>query len=450
MADNLTHGLAAALLAQAGLRQRYGALATVALVVGSELPDLDSLAKFGGPIADFIHHRGLTHSLFGGLGLALLGAAPLWRVWRSHPYWRVACLVYLGVLLHIWMDFVTPYGTQIFLPFDAGRYTSDTLFIVDLCYSGIMITALVLVRMVRRQRQERYKAAALAWLLLGLGMWLGVPSLGPQVWTYFTMANVGLALVLLAVLLRSALWLLGRLWRPWQPPYGTVGFAWILLGLGLWLSAPRVVPPSWVAMAQQEAGRYCMVFAALVGVMAWLCRQWPAHRAVVLGQVGVGVLAGYVALCFVTHAMAQEQMARLLGEQRSQLRRIAALPVPGGGPWRWRAIAETDTTYLVSQVTVLPATVTTPQVVAKGGDNSLVRTLSAYRLVRIFQDFARFPVVEYQEQESGTVVRYFDLRFKGDGRDRTWFDLTVRLDRAGRVQVIEFFNRLFHPTHPEF
>ncbi len=35
MADNITHGLAAALLAQAGLRQRYGVLATVALVVGS-------------------------------------------------------------------------------------------------------------------------------------------------------------------------------------------------------------------------------------------------------------------------------------------------------------------------------------------------------------------------------------------------------------------------------
>ena len=49
MADNITHGLAAALLAQAGLRQRYGALATAALLVGSELPDLDALFELGGP-----------------------------------------------------------------------------------------------------------------------------------------------------------------------------------------------------------------------------------------------------------------------------------------------------------------------------------------------------------------------------------------------------------------
>jgi hypothetical protein len=43
MAGNIPHGLAAALLTQAGLRQRYGALATAVLFVGSELPDLDAL-----------------------------------------------------------------------------------------------------------------------------------------------------------------------------------------------------------------------------------------------------------------------------------------------------------------------------------------------------------------------------------------------------------------------
>ena len=72
MADNITHGLAAALLAQAGLRQRYGALATAALLVGSELPDLDALFELGGAVFGFVHHRGITHSLLGGAGLAVL------------------------------------------------------------------------------------------------------------------------------------------------------------------------------------------------------------------------------------------------------------------------------------------------------------------------------------------------------------------------------------------
>ena len=68
VADNLTHGLAGALLAQTGFRQRYGPAATVALVVGAELPDLDFLFALGGPVSSFVHHRGMTHSLLGAPG----------------------------------------------------------------------------------------------------------------------------------------------------------------------------------------------------------------------------------------------------------------------------------------------------------------------------------------------------------------------------------------------
>ena len=81
--DNLTHGLAGLLVAQAGLRQRYGPAATVALTIGAELPDSDVLFEFGGPVLSFVQHRGLSHSLCGGLGLALLGAALLYAYRRA-------------------------------------------------------------------------------------------------------------------------------------------------------------------------------------------------------------------------------------------------------------------------------------------------------------------------------------------------------------------------------
>src|SRR5262249_60354830 len=116
MADNITHGLAAALLAQAGLRQRYGALATVALIVGAELPDLDCLFKLAGPVSEFVHHRGITHSLLGGAGLALLGAAVLWSVWRAQPYWRGVGLGCMGARFRIRVAAVTPARPQISPP----------------------------------------------------------------------------------------------------------------------------------------------------------------------------------------------------------------------------------------------------------------------------------------------------------------------------------------------
>jgi membrane-bound metal-dependent hydrolase YbcI (DUF457 family) len=389
MADNITHGLAAALLAQAGLRQRYGALATAALLVGSELPDLDALFELGGTVFGFVHHRGITHSLLGGAGLALLGAALLWSVWRSHPYWRVTWLVYLGVLLHIGMDYLTSYGTQIFLPFSTGHYTADAVYIVDFTYSALMITGLLLVRMVRRQRQGRYGRASLVWVGLG-----GI----------------------------------------------------------IWLVAPALAERPLTLLALQSAGLHVMAFALVVGLMAWVCRPWKEHRAVVLGQVGVGVVLGYVGLCMVTHAVVQHQMARSLGPQMAHVRRLAALPLPGSGPLQWRAIAVTDTTYLVSHIAIFPGTVTAPQSIAKGpgSDHRVIQAASQYRLVRVFWDFARFPVIDYYVQEDETVVRYTDLRFSGDGRNRSWFDLTIHFDPTGQVQVIEFLNRLFHPTHPEF
>jgi inner membrane protein len=182
MADNLTHGLAGALLAQAGLQQRCGPAATVALVVGAELPDLDSLFALAGPVLSFVHHRGMTHSLLGGAGLALLGALLLWRLLHTHPYWRLVLWTYLGVLLHIGMDVLTPYGTQVFWPFTATRYTADALFILDYLYTGLMVVALLLIRMVRQQRQRQYGLRSLGGLGAGCVLWVSAPWLPAGPW----------------------------------------------------------------------------------------------------------------------------------------------------------------------------------------------------------------------------------------------------------------------------
>src|SRR6266487_4030712 len=177
MADNLTHGLAGVLLAQTGFQQRYGPAATVALVVGTELPDLDFLFALGGPVLSFVHHRGMTHSLVGGAGLALLGALLLRRFFREHTYWRLVLLTYLGVVLHIGMDVLTPYGTQVFWPFSARRYTADAVFILDYFYTGLMVVALLLIRMVRQQRQRRYRILSLVGIGVGSALWSSAPLL---------------------------------------------------------------------------------------------------------------------------------------------------------------------------------------------------------------------------------------------------------------------------------
>ena len=132
------------------------------------------------PLLSFVHHRGMTHSLLGGAGLALLGALLLWGCLREHSYWRLVLWTSLGVVLHIGMDVLTPYGTQVFWPFTARRYTADAVFILDYFYTGLMVLALLLIRMVRQQRQRQYGLRSLGGI--GVGSALGsVPHGFPRV-----------------------------------------------------------------------------------------------------------------------------------------------------------------------------------------------------------------------------------------------------------------------------
>jgi membrane-bound metal-dependent hydrolase YbcI (DUF457 family) len=443
MADNLTHGLAGALLAQTGFQQRYGPAATVALVVGAELPDLDCLFALGGPVLSFVHHRGMTHSLLGGAGLALLGALLLWGLCREHAYGRLVLWTYLGVVLHIGMDYLTPYGTQVFWPFTARYYTADAVFILDYFYTGLMVVALLLVRMVCQQHQRQYGLFSLVGLGVGSALWASAPLLTTHPGWLLACGTGPLVAVLVL-----------RLRRP-QPPsrYRLVSLFGIGVGLGivLWrMTGALVGSPALQLLAMQSGGMHLAFFAGVLGLGAWGGRRWEGGRpTVVLGRCGVAAVVGYIGLCVVSQAVAQHLLARALGPQRATVERLAALPLPGWGPVQWRGIAVTHSSYLVSRVTLVPPTVSPPDVIATGPDTPLVRALQTSRLVRLFLHRARFPVVEASEHEGAPIVRYGDLRATGDGRPQTRGGLVVRLNAAGHVQAMEFRNRVFRPPPPD-
>jgi inner membrane protein len=128
--DNLTHSLTGLALARTGL-DRTTPGATLALVVASNLPDIDVVTWLAGTTTYFHHHRDLTHSVLGApllaLGLALLLRAVVAGA-RLLPL--LACSV-LGVAAHVFMDLWTSYGTRVLSPFDHTWYTWDLVFIID-------------------------------------------------------------------------------------------------------------------------------------------------------------------------------------------------------------------------------------------------------------------------------------------------------------------------------
>ena len=138
--ENVSHTLAGLVLSRAGLG-RTTRLATTALVVGANLPDVDlAWSSFRNPLTYFHYHRGFTHALAGLLLLTLLLWAVLLAVDRLVPGGGEAgrarpgpllIASVLGVLSHGALDALNSYGIRPFLPWNGGWCYGDLLVIVD-------------------------------------------------------------------------------------------------------------------------------------------------------------------------------------------------------------------------------------------------------------------------------------------------------------------------------
>ena len=139
--DPITHTFTGAALAAAGLR-RATPLATAALLLGANAPDVDGLSYFAGGFESLAFRRGWTHGVL-ALPLwpfALTGLLLLWDRWvrrrrnrdaapaRAGPLLAVAAL---AVLTHPVLDWLNNYGMRWLMPFDGKWFYGDALFIID-------------------------------------------------------------------------------------------------------------------------------------------------------------------------------------------------------------------------------------------------------------------------------------------------------------------------------
>jgi inner membrane protein len=136
--DNFTHTLTGVLLGRAGLKRLTGR-ATAALVISSNLPDIDSwVAPLFGlqPIAV---HRGFTHGVGGMVTLPFFTAAIilLWEKLRPGKdalpvrFWPLLLVAFIGGLFHSLLDWLTSYGTRLLDPLSQQWFYGDAWFIVD-------------------------------------------------------------------------------------------------------------------------------------------------------------------------------------------------------------------------------------------------------------------------------------------------------------------------------
>jgi inner membrane protein len=166
--DNLCHTLVGAALGNAGLKGRTR-FATAALLISSNLPDLDVLV-FATRTPSVEFRRGWTHGLVAQLVLPVMLTAVfmlLARLRRSRPTegappvhagWLLL-LSYIGIYSHVFLDFLNTYGVRLATPLSWQWFYGDAVFIVDpwlwlVLGAGISVT-----------RKQRVPVAARAALL---------------------------------------------------------------------------------------------------------------------------------------------------------------------------------------------------------------------------------------------------------------------------------------------
>ena len=136
--DNLCHTLAGAAFGEAGLKHRTR-FANPLLMIASNLPDVDVLVFVTGtPSVAF--RRGWTHGVLAQALLPLVLTAIFVAIDRRRPRMsagpplRVGALLalsYLGVVVHVAMDWLNNYGVRLLMPFSGRWFYGDAVFIID-------------------------------------------------------------------------------------------------------------------------------------------------------------------------------------------------------------------------------------------------------------------------------------------------------------------------------
>ena len=146
--DLITQGLLGAVVGQVGFQRHLGKRAILWGGVVGLLPDADVIvAKYASnPMAMELIHRGLTHSVFFALVMAIpLGMALYhvdhWVTTKRDVYthaeqittWSLLC--FWALITHPILDLFTTFGTQLLAPFSNHRFGLNAIPIIDPVYS---------------------------------------------------------------------------------------------------------------------------------------------------------------------------------------------------------------------------------------------------------------------------------------------------------------------------
>ena len=176
--DFFTHALLPYLL---GNSSRLKKEDLTALVIGGIAPDIDVFILWINsiyPTFFLITHRGITHSLFFGffigiLVLYLFCQAGIKKITRRYIDFRpvitrrTVIFAYSGIVLHLFLDYITTRGVPLFYPFSPARKSAELFFYTDIYLT--VLSLLIIIYLYKRPEQTKNAAKFLLMFLIVFG-----------------------------------------------------------------------------------------------------------------------------------------------------------------------------------------------------------------------------------------------------------------------------------------
>lgn len=377
--DNLTHSLVGLTAAKAGL-EKLSPAATTLCVLAANSPDSDVVVGFFADRWTLLHHhRGITHSIVGTITLAFVLPLIFYAGDRLLSRWRkrTPTVQFRGLLLAS----LIATATHPFLDWMNNYGVRPLLPWDSRWFYGDLL----------------YIVDPFIWLLLGGGSFLltSRTKLQRTLW-------IGLA--------AGLSWLV--VFGPGRR--GEVSHPNLLMGL--WFSWLFVLVVLFVKSTGERLRSKVALTALMLVAVYWIGLSIAHRRAI---------------------SIAAEHARSIATENQESVMRLAVMPTVAN-PFGWDCAFQTDgATYRFRF-----------GIIDNGRSNLLVRypkptgqlaaaieQVSQDRRLRIFLDFARFPVARLQDPActTQTLVQFADLRYTEPGRRRASFtiDLPVNCQAFG-------------------
>jgi membrane-bound metal-dependent hydrolase YbcI (DUF457 family) len=372
--DPITHGITGALLGKAYFSKRNGRVSIFAATLGAVFPDIDVIAEAisRDPLAIIKYHRGITHSFFG-------------------------------------------------LPFFAMTLAWLTRWLARLC-------------------QLESPSWAVLTLIYGVGIAShivldGMTSFGTRMWTPFSQRRVAWDLLFIIDLTLTSIALLPQLiaWSC-RKRVGRIRRAvsmWIFYSLaifGAWEGARAVESPFhiWVAILASVIVA-ALFFAPTIGGggcnisrSAWC-------------QVGVYATVAYVIACGFAHHVAMSKVKDFAAANHITVVRIGAVPVPPS-LFAWGDAIRTPDGVYQARFDLRDPNPPAFFFSADSPPNAFTARALELPEVRLYWNFARFPIIRASVEDDRHAVIFGENRFVNRRRQGPQpFTYSVVFDNSGNV-----------------